>query len=78
MTLRRPTEEEQQVIVAVNKAVDRLRSVKVEPVAIGMGLNVIEDKQHGRWTTILGLPVVEIRDGHGLAADIVVMTKVQL
>jgi hypothetical protein len=58
---RRPTEEEQRIIVALSEGIARLRNDQQDRVlAIGMGPEEIEDREHGRWNFVFGRPVVEV------------------
>lgn len=59
--LRKPTDQEQAVIAATYEAMTRLhdRMPKAEIEAVGMGKALIEDER-GRWSTLLGKPVLEL------------------
>lgn len=63
--MRRPTDEEQRIIGAIYRDLNRLRGAHHHPVAVGMSPRVIQDPERGRWSRVLGLPVVEIRSPGG-------------
>jgi len=77
-TLRRPTDEEQRIIAALYRDVSRLRSGKQHPVAVGMRRDVIEDPERGRWSRVLGLPVVEVPAHLEVPGDVFLLLGVEV
>jgi hypothetical protein len=74
---RRPTEEEQSIIAAVYRDLQRLRAKGHHPVAVGMGSEVYRDPERGTWTRLHGLPVQEIRDP-AMAVAVVLLLPVEI
>lgn len=74
---RRPTDEEQRIIAAVYRDLQRLRARSHHPVAVGMGSDVYRDAERGTWSRIHGLPVQEIRDP-AMAGAVVLFLPVEI
>lgn len=58
---RRPTDEEQQIIADLSFVRSRLIDKGFDIAGTGMGADLIEDLERGRWTHVFGQPVSETR-----------------
>lgn len=76
--LRKPSDDEQRLIVDVSDAIRRLEGDRrVRVAAVGMTRGTIEDSD-GRWSFILGRPVLEISTGeHGEIVLIVPVARAE-